>query len=70
MMTEELIQEQPLTFEIEYADAPQETAPVVERETEHTAHDEHDAESRTKKEQILALYEQGTTDIAQIVRTV
>lgn len=68
---EELIQEQPLTFELEYADAAvaQETADVVvERESEEAAQ-EHE-ESRTKKEQILALYETGTTDIAQIVRQV
>jgi hypothetical protein len=74
MTTEELIQEQPLTFEIEYADATHEAAAgggVVEREAEEeTERVEHDAESRTKKEQILALYEAGTTDIAQIVRTV
>ena len=72
MTTEELIQEQPLTFEIEYADAPRETGAtgVVEREAEETERIEHDAESRTKKEQILALYEAGTTDIAQIVRQV
>ncbi|MCA1568006.1 MAG: hypothetical protein LC803_20660 [Acidobacteria bacterium] len=72
MTTEELIQEQPLTFELEYADATREAvaAGVVEREAEQTERVEHDAESRTKKEQILALYEAGTTDIAQIVRAV
>jgi hypothetical protein len=69
MTTEELIQEQPLTFELEYADATQEAASVVEREHEETTPAEHE-ESRTKKEQILALYEAGTTDIAQIVRQV
>ena len=69
MTTEELIQEQPLTFELEYADATPELAGVAaERETEETAREDH--ESRTKKEQILALYEAGTTDIAQIVRQV
>jgi hypothetical protein len=72
MTTEELIQEQPLTFELEYADATREAAAdVVEREADEAARAaEHDAESRTKKEQILALYEAGTTDIAQIVRQV
>ncbi len=62
--TEELIQEQPLTFELEYGDAgARDTAAVViERESEEAA--------RTKKEQILALYEAGTTDIARIVRQV
>ncbi len=72
IQTEELIQEQPLTFEIEYADAmARETAPadVVEHENAEAAREEHE-ESRTKKEQILALYEAGTTDIAQIVRQV
>jgi hypothetical protein len=72
MTTEELIQEQPLTFELEYADANQASAAgVVEHEREETApaREDHE-ESRTKKEQILALYEAGTTDIAQIVRQV
>lgn len=69
MMTEELLEERPLTFELEYADAPQEVAGLVEREETAPA-DAHDAESRTKKDQILALYEAGTTDIAQIVRRV
>ena len=69
MTTEELIQEQPLTFELEYADATRE-ASVVEHEREETAREEDHEESRTKKEQILALYEAGTTDIAQIVRQV
>jgi hypothetical protein len=70
MTTEELIQEQPLTFELEYADAKQEAAAGVgEHESEETARIEHE-EARTKKEQILALYEAGTTDIAQIVRQV
>ena len=68
MTTEELIQERPLTFELEDADATQ--ASVVEHETEETATREEQEEARTKKEQILALYEAGTTDIAQIVRQV
>lgn len=71
LTTEELIQEQPLTLELEYADANQASAAgVVEHETEETAAREDQEESRTKKEQILALYEAGTTDIAQIVRQV
>jgi hypothetical protein len=71
MTTEELIQEQPLTFELEYADEAQEAeaAGLVEHETGESGRTE-DHESRTKKEQILALYEAGTTDIAQIVRQV
>ena len=73
MTTEELIQEQPLTFELEYADATHEeeaegVAAIAEREAEETAREDH--VSHTKKEQILALYEAGTTDIAQIVRQV
>ncbi|MDQ3803491.1 MAG: hypothetical protein M3416_06630 [Acidobacteriota bacterium] len=56
MTTEELIQEtQPLSFELEYA-------------AEAAA--EESAEHRSKKEQILALHERGTTDIAEIVRQV
>ncbi len=72
MTTEELMQEQPLTFELEYADETHEQAEGVaataERETGETAREDH--VSHTKKEQILALYEAGTTDIAQIVRQV
>jgi len=71
--TEELIQEQPLTFELEYGDAgAQETAAaiVVKRESEGATRENDHEESRTKKEQILALYEAGTTDIARIVRQV
>ncbi|MCA1815555.1 MAG: hypothetical protein LC746_03970 [Acidobacteria bacterium] len=75
MFTEELIQEKPLSFELEYAD--EETrravaeAPVREGEgaAKHDAERESE-EHRSKKEQILALYEQGTTDIAAIVRQV
>ena len=74
MFTEELIQEKPLSFELEYAD--EETrravaeAPVREDDGA-AAHEEHESEEhRSKKEQILALYEQGTTDIAAIVRQV
>ena len=64
MTTEELIQEmQPISLELEYADAP---APAVGHETETDEAVEH----RSKKEQILGLYEAGTTDIAEIVRRV
>ena len=73
MTTEELIQEQPLSFELEYADAlarEEEAASpgIAGHESEDAAREDH--ESRTKKEQILSLYEAGTTDIAQIVRRV
>ncbi|MGI9106521.1 MAG: hypothetical protein ACR2G4_09760 [Pyrinomonadaceae bacterium] len=69
MTTEELVLEQPLTFELEYADAPAEetVANVVEQESAAGA---GETETRSKKGQILALYEAGNTDIAQIVRRV
>ena len=68
MMTEEMIEQmRPLTMEIEYASDPTEkgsaarTLPGVV---------EHEAKPRSKKEQIIALYESGVTDVAQIVRRV
>ena len=70
MTTEELIQERPLSFELEYADEHErQSAPRV---VEHEGGAAHEAEDhRTKKGQILALYEdEGVTDIAQIVRRV
>ena len=73
MTTEELIQEQPLSFELEYADAlAREEEAASPRIAGHESEDaaREDYESRTKKEQILSLYEAGTTDIAQIVRQV
>src|SRR2546423_3188432 len=70
MTTEELIQEQPLTFELEFADEEPQGA-VVEHEEGMTAlAPEQEAEQHTKKGRILALYGSGTTDIAQIVRQV
>jgi hypothetical protein len=71
MTTEELIQEQPLTFELEFADEEPQAA-VVEHEagTEAPVHEETEAERHTKKERILALYNAGLTDIAGIVRRV
>ena len=71
MTTEELInKEGPLAFELEYAEL-EAHAPVVEHEehTEAPAH-ETEAERQTKKERILALYNAGLQDIAQIVRRV
>jgi hypothetical protein len=70
MMTEEMIQEtKPLNLELEYAEEQTSSAsraPLPEREDEaHTSE-----EQRSKKEQIINLYESGTTDIAQIVRRV
>ena len=71
MTTEELIQEsQPLSFELEYADETPANGVTVRREGTDTAADEEAVEHRSKKEQILDLYEAGTTDIADIVRRV
>jgi hypothetical protein len=63
MMTQELLQEElkPLSLELEYAD---ETA------TERREGGVTETETRSKKEQIIALYEGGLTDVAQIVRKV
>ena len=64
MTSEELIQEmQPISLELEYAD---ERSAAVGHETEA----EEAVEHRSKKEQILELYEAGTGDIAEIVRRV
>ncbi len=66
MTTEEMIEEmRPLSLELDYADE------AVERETREAAQAEPaEAEQRTKKEQIVALFESGTKDIAEIVRRV
>lgn len=64
MLTEEYIQQEmlpPLNLELEYAD---------EREDEVVAPEPQDDKLQTKKAQILALYESGVTDVAQIVRRV
>ena len=70
MTTEELIQEQsrPLSLELEYADeaAAREAGGAPAR----PAHVDEVAEQRSKKEQILALYDAGKTDVAEIVRLV
>jgi hypothetical protein len=69
MTTAELIQQEgPLALELEYAELEPQT-PVVEPEAGAVAH-ETEAEQQTKKERILALYNAGLTDIAQIVRRV
>ncbi len=72
MTTEELIQEQarqqPLSLELEYADEPK-TKTVSEAESQRAGTDES-FEHKSKKEQILSLYEAGTTDIAEIVRRI
>lgn len=72
MTTEELIEEmRPLSLELEYADETREaSATTAERVADDAAQTEDAAEHHTKKELILGLYEQGTTDIAEIVRRV
>jgi hypothetical protein len=71
MTTEEILKEmQPLALELDYADEATRETETVGHEREEATHTEETAESRTKKEQILGLYEQGTTDIAEIVRQV
>ncbi len=66
MMTQQLLEEmKPLTLELDFADEPK--AASLPEQTEESAAAE---ETRSKKEQILALYESGMTDIAQIVRRV
>lgn len=65
MMTQELLQEElkPLSLELEYADEAE--ASKHESDASRT-----ETETRSKKDQIVALYESGVTDIAQIVRRV
>ncbi|HEX8920795.1 MAG TPA: hypothetical protein VF766_04925 [Pyrinomonadaceae bacterium] len=65
MTTEEMIEQhtRPLAMELEYAEEPQRRL-IEERPSETTE------EPRSKKEQIIALYASGVTDIAQIVRQV
>ncbi|MDT4955641.1 MAG: hypothetical protein QOJ02_3779 [Acidobacteriota bacterium] len=67
MTTEEMIEQhtRPLLMELEYAEE-QRTRNVEETPDEATTIEE----PRSKKEQIVALYESGVTDIAQIVRKV
>ena len=72
MTTEELIKEmQPLALELDYAEDAERSA-TVERQADESAitETEESAEHRTKKEQILSLYERGTRDIAEIVRRI
>ena len=67
MTTEEMIEQhsRPLTMELDFADEPR-TRNIEETPDEATTIEE----PRSKKEQIVALYESGVTDIAQIVRKV
>ena len=69
MTTEEILEEmKPLTLELDYADE------ALERERVDAAQAEtfelEPADQRTKKEQIVSLFESGTKDIAEIVRRV
>jgi hypothetical protein len=73
MFTEELIQEKPLAFELEYAEEARDStvaAPAVREGEETGAQPQESEEQRTKKDQIISLFERGTTDIAKIVRQV
>src|ERR1700749_2277249 len=72
MTTEELIEEmRPLSLELEYADEARESsATTTERVADDATQTEDAAEHHTKKELILGLHEQGTTDIAEVVRRV
>ncbi|HEX8843874.1 MAG TPA: hypothetical protein VF791_04485 [Pyrinomonadaceae bacterium] len=67
MTTEEMIEEhsRPLLMELDYAEEPR-TRNVEETPDEATTIEE----PRSKKEQIIALYKSGVTDVAQIVRHV
>lgn len=66
MTTEEILEEmKPLTLELDYADEALERERVEAAQAETT-----EAEQRTKKEQIVSLFESGTKDIAEIVRRV
>ena len=67
MTTEEMIEQhaRPLAMELEYAEEPQQR--LIE---ERPDKDNTNEEPRSKKEQIITLYESGVTDIAQIVRKV
>jgi hypothetical protein len=63
MMTEEMIEEmKPLTLELDYAEEAEVRGAAQTETTE--------VEQRTKKEQIVSLFESGTKDIAEIVRRV
>jgi hypothetical protein len=68
MTTEEMLEQmRPLNLELDYAD---ESTAVEQGGLSGTEETADQAETRSKKEQIIALYESGLTDIAQIVRKV
>src|SRR5215210_6154450 len=69
MTTEEILEEmKPLTLELDYADEAFERERVEAAQAETT--EVETGEQRTKKEQIVSLFESGTRDIAEIVRRV
>jgi hypothetical protein len=69
MTTEEILEEmKPLTLELDYADEALERERVEAAQAEIT--EVEPFEQRTKKEQIVSLFESGTRDIAEIVRRV
>ncbi|MDQ3920340.1 MAG: hypothetical protein M3348_17895 [Acidobacteriota bacterium] len=78
MTTEEILEEmQPLALELDYAEeleAAREVGATEQRADGASGSAEEfaltETEHRTKKEQILSLYESGTRDIAEIVRQV
>ena len=66
MMSQEMLKEmEPLVLELDYADEARVSAEPESEKATGSAE-----EPRSKKEQIIALYESGVTDIAQIVRRV
>jgi hypothetical protein len=68
MTTEEMIEERrPLTLELEYAE---EATGLAGEDAAINTETEEAFEQRTKKEQIISLFESGTKDIAEIVRKV
>jgi hypothetical protein len=80
MTTEEILKEmEPLALELDYAEELESRADAANERRAGEAADadeftltesEETAEHRTKKEQILSLYDSGTRDIAEIVRQV
>ncbi|MBA3322562.1 MAG: hypothetical protein H0T45_14105 [Pyrinomonadaceae bacterium] len=70
MSAELLMEERPLTFELEYADEAETSFDFGGSGQVEITAPEEPVETQSKKAQIIALYESGTTDIAQIVRRV
>src|SRR3954467_4269208 len=69
MITEEMIEElQPVQVEIDYKGELEDLD--LDGETAHQEAPAHGSETRSKKDQIIGLFNAGTTDIAKIVRLV